>query len=288
MRDNEPAPFPKPGWTWSIGIYFGKSLQELAPHEKAVNPVLHAERITGMHAAFVADPFIVREDHRFHMFFEVWNRERNRGEIGRATSPDGLRWTYEGVALAEAFHLSYPCVFADGDAWYMVPETLGAECVQLYRADPFPEKWKPVSPLIQGLHADPTLFRHDDLWWMLTCSRPWRHDILNLYWASTLKGPWREHVCSPLIDGDPSAARPGGPVIREEGHLIRFAQDCRPEYGSKLRAFRILALTREIYREEPLGEILRPGKDPWRRHGMHHAALCGLEDGGWLACVDGR
>jgi hypothetical protein len=33
------------------------------------------------------------------------------GEIGLATSEDGLKWDYKQVVLNEPFHLSYPYVF---------------------------------------------------------------------------------------------------------------------------------------------------------------------------------
>src|SRR4051812_33273086 len=98
-------------WTWSIGIYAGKSPLQLAPAPGAGNPVISAASVTDVPARFVADPFMLRENSLWHMFFEVLNDRNDRGEIGLATSPDGLTWQYRQIVLAEPFHLSYPYVF---------------------------------------------------------------------------------------------------------------------------------------------------------------------------------
>jgi hypothetical protein len=90
---------------WSIGIYAGASLQTLSPHPAARNPVLTRHEVTDIPAAFVADPFLVREAAGWVMFMEVMNAGTGRGEIALARSPDGLEWSYEGVVLREPFHL---------------------------------------------------------------------------------------------------------------------------------------------------------------------------------------
>src|SRR5215471_15037454 len=129
---------PKSTDCWSIGIYAGPSPFDLNPATGVTNPVLSAGDITDVDAAFVADPFMIRNDGHWHMFFEVLNRERQRGEIGWATSQDGISWSYQRIVLSEAYHLSYPHVFRWQGDWFMIPETLGANSIQLYRATRFP------------------------------------------------------------------------------------------------------------------------------------------------------
>ena len=64
------------------------------------------------------DPFLLRAGRVWHLFFEVWNWHENKGEIGHATSADGLDWQYDRIVLAEEFHLSYPYVFEwAGERW---------------------------------------------------------------------------------------------------------------------------------------------------------------------------
>ena len=109
---------------WSIGIYTGDSPFRL--REVANNPVLRNTDVSDIEAEFVADPFMLRTDDRWYMFFEVLHRETQRGVIALATSDDGFNWKYEQVVLEEPFHLSYPYVFDWQGERYMVPETLGA------------------------------------------------------------------------------------------------------------------------------------------------------------------
>ena len=273
---------------WSIGIYAGRSPLELAPHPALENPVLRAADVHDLDALFVADPFMVRSGERWSMFFEILERSSERGVIGLASSDDGLRWRYEQVVLREEFHLSYPMVFEHEGQHYMVPETLGADCVRLYQADPFPLRWRHVADLVEGQHADSTLFVHGGRWWMFTCSKPYQNDTLRLYTADALLGPWREHPRSPLIVGDTTHARPGGRVIVDErGRLLRFAQDCSVLYGQALAAFEIVELDEQRYAERELGRVLGPGSG-WSALGMHQLDAQRIGPEAWLACVDGQ
>lgn len=267
---------------WSIGIYTGPSLLGLSP--AAGNPVLSAADVTDVAASFVADPFMVRTGGLWHMFLEV---KAEKGEIGWATSPDGLRWRYQRIVLAEPFHLSYPYVFEWEGAFYMVPETLKAGSVRLYRADPFPERWVHVEDLIPIEAADASPFHFEGRWWMFLCATPWRHDTLVLYYADNLKGPWREHPRSPLLVGEPRISRPAGRVLVQGGKVFRFAQDCQPLYGTRVRAFEGTRLTPQEYAETELGPVLEPSGSGWNGQRMHHVDAHPLPGGGWIACVDG-
>src|SRR6266436_5727006 len=141
---------------WSIGIYTGASPLDLGPANGVVNPILTSASVHDVPARFVADPFMVRRAGGWYMFFEVLNQATDRGEIGLATSSDGLGWTYQQIVLAEPFHLSYPYVFEWQGETYMLPETLGTQVVQLYRAETFPTCWSCVGSLVEGSCAEHT------------------------------------------------------------------------------------------------------------------------------------
>ncbi len=270
---------------WSIGIYTGNSPYRLSPAAQVPN--LTRANVTDVPTTFVADPFMMRTE-SWHMFFEVLT-ESNKGEIGLATSNNGLDWTYQQIVLREEFHLSYPYVFEWQGARYMIPETLGANAVCLYRADDFPTRWSLEAKLIQGQCADPSLVRFADRWWLFACSTPYQHDTLRLYFADELTGPWREHHRSPIIRNDIRRARPAGRILTLDNRLIRFAQDCVPLYGSRVRAFDIVELTTTHYVEvENLASpILQPSGTGWNALGMHHVDAHKQANGSWLACVDG-
>jgi hypothetical protein len=275
-------------WTWSIAMYSGESPLHMAAASGASNPVVSAATVTDVPARFVADPFMINVDGLWHMFFEVLNNHSNKGDIGRATSRDGLTWHYERIVLQEPFHLSYPYVFQWNDDFYMIPETLGANAVRLYRATSFPDQWTLVKDLISGPHADPSIFQHDEQWWLFTCPTPHKHDTLALYSADDPASTWTEHPSSPIIAGNKSIARPGGRVLDYNGRLLRFTQDCYPTYGKQVRAFEITELTPTTYKEHEVKEspVLIPDGSSWNASGMHHIDAH-FANGSWLACVDG-
>ena len=74
-----------------------------------------------------------------------------------------------------------------------------------------------------------------------------------------------------------------------DGHPVRFAQDGFPMYGSRVRAFEILELTRLRYVERELTgrPVLQGSGNGWNAHGMHHVDAHQIGDDTWLACVDG-
>lgn len=269
----------------------GISPIELTDPQSIQNPVLSWKDVTDVPAALVADPFMLCVDGTWHMFFEVLNRETRLGEIGWASSQDGRAWRYRNIVLAEPFHLSYPHVFEWDNAFYMIPEANSTKSIRLYRAAAFPGRWEFVGELCKGgRFADTSIIRHMDKWWLFTeCGEAVKLPVLRLYFADELTGPYREHPHSPIVDGDPHIARPGGRVIRHGTSWLRFAQDVVPTYGSRVSAFEITQLTPDTYQERPLQQnpVVAAGASSWNRDGMHHVDAHRLDDGTCLAAVDG-
>src|SRR5262249_62359225 len=71
MRMTLPLPRIDRVRVWSIGIYTGKSPFALRPPAGVVNPVLTAQHVTDVRARYVADPFMLRHESSWYMFFEV-------------------------------------------------------------------------------------------------------------------------------------------------------------------------------------------------------------------------
>lgn len=276
---------------WSIGIYTGDSPFMLTSSTTTTNPVLTRDDVSDVQADFIADPFMVRAEGTWHMFFEVLNRRTARGEIGLATSADGEVWEYRQIVLTEPFSLSYPYVFEWAGDYYMVPESRRSGSIRLYRASAFPRQWSFVGPLIAQGYADPSLFRYDDQWWLFAESNPdIKHDTLRLFHALDLAGPWREHPASPIVEHNPRMARPAGRVLVVDGAIIRYTQDCTPRYSTLVRAFEITELTETTYREREVEDspVLGPSGAGWNGAGMHHIDAHRLGERRWIACVDGR
>ncbi|TWD51174.1 hypothetical protein FB480_105137 [Agrobacterium vitis] len=274
---------------WSISVFVGESPLSLSPHPDIAHPAMARAQINDARASFIADPFFIHHDGAWHLFFEILNHERGLGEIGYASSQNALQWTYQGVVLRETFHLSYPLVFDHAGQIYMVPETLGAGAVRLYRAEPFPTQWVHVADLVTGTLADPTPFQFEGRWWMFGCTTPSTHDHLSLFHADHLFGPWHRHPASPIVARDNRRARPAGRVVSINGVLHRFAQDCGQRYGGAVRAFAIHQLTVDAYAEQECANspILQAAGNGWNGKGMHHVDVQQQPSCNWLAVVDG-
>jgi len=274
---------------YSIGVYVGESPLSLAPSSDIRNPVLTAADVSDMPAEFVADPFMVQEGDTWYMFFEAMNEKTNQGDIGLATSADGLRWTYRQIVLDEPFHLSFPYVFKWQDAYYMVPESGNADSIRLYKATAFPTEWSFVGTLLEGsAYADSAILRYADKWWLFTTPNA-SNDTLLLFYADELLGPWTEHPMSPIVERDTHTARLGGPVLSFDGRLVRYAQDDATSYGAQVRAFEITDLTTASYEETLVADapLVGLGESVWNSEGMHQVDPHQVGDNKWIAPVDG-
>lgn len=288
-----PVMIPCRRYVFSIAIYTGDSPFELRPTKGIVNPVLTAKDVSDVPADFVADPFIVRNGDQWYLFFEVMNAESKKGQIAVANSSDGYQWNYQRIVLDEPFHLSYPYVFSWKGDYYMIPESNQAGAVRLYKAVNFPFDWSFVKNLVEGVAlVDASPFFFADKWWLFAGSGAptnWFSQDLRLFYADDLMGPWLEHPKSPVIRGDAHIARPSGRVLVIDGKVYRLAQDCDPVYGKSVNAFEVTQLTEKDYQERKVQNepILEPGGDGWNATGMHHIDAQLMDDGKWLACVDG-
>jgi beta-xylosidase len=277
--------------TYAIGVLRGTEPLSLQEPDEISNPVIHTATVTDMDAGLVADPFWIRHEDVWWMFFEAYNNHARKGEIACARSADGMRWTYVGRVLRERFHLSYPQLFRHGGEMYLIPESAEAESVRLYRALEFPRRWRAERTLLRGKYVDPSVFEADGRWWMLAMRNEGEvaeYD-LHLFWAEAITGPWHAHRQNPIVRGDDSRARPAGRVVVQGDRIIRFSQVCRPQYGTAVRAWRITELSPERYEEELVGPdpLLTGSGTGWNADGMHHIDAMRLEEDRWLACVDG-
>jgi len=275
--------------TWSIGIYEGESPFTIKDSPNVKNPVLTSEHVTDIKCSFVADPFIVKEDSVFYMFFEAFNIESDHADIGLAESKDGYNWTYKQIVLDEEFQLSYPHVFKHDGEYYMIPETFEDYNVLLYRAVEFPTRWEFDTVLVGGFRFfDASIVYYNDYWWIFA-SLGHENDDLYLFYSKELKGEWKLHKKRPLIRMDPNISRPAGNLLVIDGKLYRFAQDDYPTYGIQVFAFEITEITPDSYKDKIVSEepIISASGKGWNTYGMHQISAIKLGDKKWIAAVDG-
>jgi hypothetical protein len=249
-----------------------------------INPVLTAGDVTDVSAYSVADPFLFYEYESWYMFFEVINQASGQGDIGLATSSDGLQWNYEHIVLNEDFHLSYPFVLKYNGKYYMIPECFQNNEVRLYEATNFPYEWRYASTLLIGRDfVDPSIIRYKGMWWMFVSTT--NESNCYLYYSHDLASGWIEHPMSPIVTGGNGRIRPGGRfLVLDYDLILRFAQD-----GSQVRAFEVDILTETQYGEHEIPEspIFEQGITSWNISGMHHIDPWWIGDK-WLCAVDGR
>lgn len=270
----------------SIGLAVGPSPWTLVDDPRHHGPIVTADSVTDVKAAFVADPFAVQNQGRWYLFFELMNRDSGKGEIGLSTSADLLSWTYEGRVLSEPFHLSYPSIYEDDGSYWMVPESWESGQVRLYRAEHFPDRWVFDRTLLDGIRlTDSTLYQDPDgSWIMISCDAGQEHNQnLRKFVAPHLRGPWEEAADSPLLVGKPEQARPGGSVMTFEGTQFRMGQDCSVRYGEALRAYPL-----EAPWDVDGRDVITPTGSGWRSLGGHHADIHLLADKTVLAFIDGE
>lgn len=272
---------------WSIGILRGQRLSSLKEMPLCPNPRLTRDDVAEPHSEFVADPFLIKHDGEWYLFFESFSSATQRGEIAWAQSTDLCRWRYRGIALSADVHLSYPYVFRHEGNIYMVPESRQAGLVQIYRAERFPDRWRPDRVLIRGEYSDASVVRYRGRWWIFANQAPYG---LAIFSAKNLSDKFVQHPYTPIYLGDPSRSRPAGRVLIIDGALYRFVQDNTAGYGRRVRLLRVIELTPESFREQIVkpDPLLQGSGAGWNGFGMHHVSAESLSDGTWVAAVDGN
>jgi hypothetical protein len=282
-------PFVSQREQWTIGIYRSDNPFHFNKLQNRINPLFKAEDVTDVPAKFVADPFLVKEDKIWNLFFEVYNNDTQQGDLAVATSTNTWTWKYEKVILDEPFHLSYPYVFKSEGEYYLIPESFEDNSIRLYKAENFPIKWSYVKTLVEGRdYVDNSIIFYNDKWWLF--SSVGSNDTLYLHYADSLTGSWQEHPQSPIVVGDVHKARPSGRMIIFDGNLYRFTMDINPPVGThQVMAYEITEITPTNYSEQLAQEaaVVMASGSGWNGQAMHQLDPVAVDNDSWIASVDG-
>ncbi|MCH6257028.1 hypothetical protein MLD52_10750 [Puniceicoccaceae bacterium K14] len=210
---------------------------------------------------FWADPFIIRDGSKVHVFLEELEYSKAKGDLAHfIVEKDGRIGPCQKI-LEKDYHLSYPFIFKVNETYFMVPETSENKTIDLYRCESFPEKWVFQKTLMKDVvAADTTLFFHDSKWWMFTTmdtgSRGSNDDELFLFYADSHDSHvWTPHPLNPIIR-DVRCARPAGKIfIDPRNRIIRPSQDCSAYYGRGLNLNEIVTLSTTEFEERRLKRI---------------------------------
>ena len=241
--------------------------------------------IEGQYSSFAADPFLLRKDGKFFLFFEA---RTNPASIAVSESQDGLSWGPAKFCIQADTHRSFPFVFEDEGEVYMIPESAADNEVVLYRAVEMPTEWAPVRTLLSGKgYGDTALVQKDDVYYIFTFEGG---NLLLFYTKDLLNGEVFEHPANPISTGV-RYARAAGRIFEREGSYYRPAQDRQRYYGEKVHLLQILTLTPEAYEERVCTDDFITGplsenRMTWDAK-IHHYDVLKLADDDWLCTFDG-
>ncbi len=76
---------------------------------------------------FFADPFSIKDNDNYYIFFEYLNYRNKKGEIHYHKYDKNFKLIQEKVAIRKNFHLSYPYIFTEDNNIYIIPEMNGSK-----------------------------------------------------------------------------------------------------------------------------------------------------------------
>lgn len=181
-----------------------------------------------------ADPMLIEKDGKIYLFVEVFDNKTGLGCIGYSILQNDV-FTTPKIIIRESFHMSYPYVFEINGQIYMMPETSGDRCIQLYKAVEFPEKWEKFRVISNINNAVDSVLLDDK--YIVTSL------LINNFNKSTKLAVIDYNTGRILNDNfeESQQTRGAGKVFSENGRLIRPAQDCSGGvYGKGLVFYEII------------------------------------------------
>lgn len=244
--------FRPPQWFIAYGFGGGPAIADI--------PWQHLTYLKPPAGCQWADPFPWVQDGRPYIFIEEIPSPGAKGHIAvfdlNSTAIEDPRPT---TVLKADFHLSHPFLFKWRGELYLLPESSRNRTVEVYRCRKFPDEWELYTRLFEGVKAvDTTIVQVEGTWWLfanIAEEGSSSNDELWLYYASCPFGPWVSHQENPVVS-DVSRARPAGGIFLHGGSFYRPSQNCSVGYGYAITLNRILELTPETYREEPVAQVL--------------------------------
>ncbi len=192
-----------------------------------------------------ADPFLFKHRGVNYIFYEHYNYDK--GVIAYRTI-DKFGVSRGTTCLERPYHLSFPFLFKENDEIYMIPETGQANCIEIYKAIKFPDKWERIKTLVPNVCAgDSVIYKKDNNYYLFTTIEGDHKPIV--YRSSILLGNYEKVWSSEILN-----SRPAGNMFSVGTSIYRPVQEGLENYG---RAVIIKEVSffpyheKETYRIEP-------------------------------------
>ena len=197
-----------------------------------------------------ADPFLFGD----YLFFEEFDQLKGiisciKITNGQFKGSNKFDFSEPIKVLEQPYHLSYPYIFEDKGSIYMVPETLGSNTIEIYRAKEFPYKWELLSIIMKGVaSADTNIIWHDKKYYLFSTFHG--DNNLEIHKAYSLFDKWTLSTRQQIVN-----SRNAGNIFEYQGKLIRPVQNSTKElygYGIIFREITVDPYTeKEIHRINP-------------------------------------
>jgi hypothetical protein len=274
----------KRGLLWSIAIYKEEAVFSFENELSNQIIVFNNRKIrkSRTHTHTTADPFLFVEGDDLFLFYECQN-VNEKGHIRVKKTNDLINFNDLGCILKEEFHLSYPFVFRHKSSIFMVPESINANEIILYKFSDFPIKLEKQKTLLVGKYCDSSLFYYNEIWYLFTTS----NQGFEIYYSKDIENySFVPHPSNP-ISNNPKFQRNGGSILVINNDLFRIAQDCSGDYGKNVHIFKILELTTTNYRELLIRENYFDHNQEFNMKGAHHINMVDYK-GYKIIAVDGK
>jgi len=236
---------------WSLFFVFGEGLSFSFFKFKVITPPKDR---------FFADPFIISENNKYYIFIEEFINKFNKGRISLILMDESGQYQDPVPIIDQPYHLSFPFVFKYKKDYFLIPESLENNTIELYKCVDFPFKWEFLTNLMEGIDAvDTVLFYYRNMWWLFTnivenqgysCL-----DELFLFYSEDLfSKKWIPHRNNPIVS-DVRKARSAGNIFMHNGIIIRPSQDSSKRYGHGMRFNEIKILNENEYEEIDIGRV---------------------------------
>lgn len=193
-----------------------------------------------------ADPFVVEDGGKTYIFFEAYDRIKRKGVIAYR-EVDGGRIGKIKVIIEESFHMSYPYIYNENDAWFIIPETNKANRIIRYKSVFFPDIWIKEKVLVDNISTvDTTLFynNNEDIKLFTYRVERFNKGLLEIF---HLNKDTQTSICT--IDDIKGVKRPAGKIYIHNNELFRPSQLCTRSYGEAIIFNKVLKLAGKSFDE---------------------------------------
>ena len=195
-----------------------------------------------------ADPFLFKYNGTIYLFYERYDCITRKGSLAYRIINKNFTVGPVNVVIEEGSHLSFPFIFEKDEEVYLIPESSSQNCIQVYKADCFPDKWSKHKVIAHNLAAVDTIVLKIE------------NDNTNVWLHTSVGDSCNVENYFLILDNDFNLVkkekaksysgygnRNAGKIVYEDGKVYRIGQDCtNGEYGKGLVVYDVTNPKQEI------------------------------------------